>query len=176
MITLTSNYFRSVRRRRNLRVPLHSSRRELCPGAFVSSIRLTVRPQSVNLSSSPARVSSPVSLSYIVAHGVLRFCSSHAAPLSFLLPLYLSSAVAPHLPLPPHSPLPAPRRPAGPLPLPFPSMVERVGCWACAVAGCAGAGVHRSLAERALCARRGAHRARSRGGARGAGPDRQRRG
>jgi hypothetical protein len=43
-----------------------------------------------------------------------------------------------------------------------------VGCWAVAVAGCTGAGVHRAVAERALH-RRWAHRAWRRGGTHGVG-------
>jgi hypothetical protein len=48
-ITPASNYFRSVRRRQNPRVPLCSSCRELRPSAFDSSIRPTFCPQSANL-------------------------------------------------------------------------------------------------------------------------------
>jgi hypothetical protein len=54
--TRARNYFRSMRRRQNLRVPLRSSRRELCPGAIDSPIWSTIRPQSTNLCSAPARV------------------------------------------------------------------------------------------------------------------------
>jgi hypothetical protein len=135
--TPASNYFRSMHRRWNQRVPLHSSRRELCPGAFDSSIQPTVHPQSMNLSLAPVKVSSPVSLSSIVAHEVLRFCFSHATPLYSLFPLSLSLwRWRPLTPTPARSPLPLaaagfPARravpcacPAGPLP-PLPSMVER---------------------------------------------------
>jgi hypothetical protein len=44
--TLVSNYFKSMRRCRNQRVPLRSYHRELHPGAFNSSIRPLVRCQS----------------------------------------------------------------------------------------------------------------------------------
>jgi hypothetical protein len=74
--TPTSNYFRSVRRRRNLRVPLHSSRRELCPGGFDSSIRPTVHPQSMVLCLAPKRVvfsHEPPPLLYLGFLRVLRF-------------------------------------------------------------------------------------------------------
>jgi hypothetical protein len=82
MTTLASNYFRSMRRRRNPRVRLHLPCQDLRPGAFNSSIRPTVLHQSANLFSAPTRVSSPVSLSSIVVHGVLCFCFPRAAPLS----------------------------------------------------------------------------------------------
>jgi hypothetical protein len=54
--TPVSNYFRSVLHRRKPRVSLRSSHRGLSPGAFDSSIRSTVHPQSMNLYSTPARV------------------------------------------------------------------------------------------------------------------------
>jgi hypothetical protein len=82
--TPTSKYFRSVRCRRNPRVPLHSSRRELRPGAFDSSIRLTVHPQSTILCSAPARVvfsGEPPPLLYLVFLSFLRFPSVHGLPL-----------------------------------------------------------------------------------------------
>jgi hypothetical protein len=134
--TPTSKYFRSVRCRRNPRVPLHSSRRELRPGAFDSSIRLTVHPQSTILCSAPARVvfsGEPPPLLYLVFLSFLRFPSVHGLPLP---PLPSPGGDAPpspvscpaRLPSPPRQ-LPAPR-PVGlalyatpPLPLP-PSMVE----------------------------------------------------
>jgi hypothetical protein len=54
--TSVSNYFRSMRRRQNPRVPLRSPRRELRPGVFNLSIRPTVHPQSMNLCSVLVRV------------------------------------------------------------------------------------------------------------------------
>jgi hypothetical protein len=54
--TPVSNYFRSVHRQRNPRIPLCLSRRELRPGSFDSSIRLTIHPQSTILCSAPVRV------------------------------------------------------------------------------------------------------------------------
>jgi hypothetical protein len=51
--TPTTNHFRPVHRRWNPRVPPRSSRRELRPGAFNFSIRLTVRLQSANLCLAP---------------------------------------------------------------------------------------------------------------------------
>jgi hypothetical protein len=69
---MASNYFRSVRRRWNPRVPLCSSHRELRPDAFDSSIRPTVRTQSVFFSLAATRFFSPVSPSSIV--GPFRSC------------------------------------------------------------------------------------------------------
>jgi hypothetical protein len=54
--TPSSNYFQSVRRWWNPRLPLCLSRRDLRPSAFNSSIRHPVRRQSTNFSPAPARV------------------------------------------------------------------------------------------------------------------------
>jgi hypothetical protein len=53
--TPASNYFQSVRRWRNLRVSLHSSRRGLHLGTIDSLIRPLVRHQLTDFSSAPAR-------------------------------------------------------------------------------------------------------------------------
>jgi hypothetical protein len=55
MTTLTSNYFQSVRRWQNPRVQLRSSRQELRPGAFDSSIRPPIHRQSTDFSSALTR-------------------------------------------------------------------------------------------------------------------------
>jgi hypothetical protein len=121
--TPASNYFRSMNRRWNTRVPLHSSRLGLRPGAFYSSIRPTVHPQSTILCSAPARVvfsSEPPPLLYLGFLRVLHFPvrAGPASP-SSSLPRWR------HLPLP-HpqcGPLPQrrPVRPARPLRSPLPS-------------------------------------------------------
>jgi hypothetical protein len=80
--TPVSNYFRSVRRRWNPRVPLRLSRREIHPDAFDSSIRSTVHPQSTILCSALARVvfsGEPPPLLYLGFLRVLRF-PIHARP------------------------------------------------------------------------------------------------
>jgi hypothetical protein len=84
--TPTSNYFKSVHHRRNPRVPLRSSRREIRPDAFDSSTRPTVRPQSVFFSSTPVRLSFPVNPSSIVVHRVLHFLFPPHIPLSSIVP------------------------------------------------------------------------------------------
>jgi hypothetical protein len=87
--TPASNYFRSVRRRWNLRVPLRSYHRGICPGAFDSSIRLTVCPPISVFFSASARSPSPVSPSTIVVHEALlflRFLSVQRLPLPSLFP------------------------------------------------------------------------------------------
>jgi hypothetical protein len=94
--TPASNYFQFMHHQRNPRVLLCSPRRELRFGAFDSSIGPTVRPQSTFFST-PVRVSSPVSPSSIVAHGVFRFCFPQHNPLSSLLP---PAAPLPHAPPP----------------------------------------------------------------------------
>jgi hypothetical protein len=78
--TQASNYFWSVRRHRNPRVPLRSSRRELHPGAFDSSIRPTVRPESVNLCPAPARVLFSGEPSTNVVHRNFSFLSPPRSP------------------------------------------------------------------------------------------------
>jgi hypothetical protein len=80
-----------MRRRRNSRVPLCSSRRGLHLGAFDSSIRTMVHRQSAFFLSATARSSSPVSPSSIIAYEVLHFCLPCAAPLS---PLSISNGGA----------------------------------------------------------------------------------
>jgi hypothetical protein len=117
--TPVSNYFRSVHHRWNPRVPMCSSCQELCPGAFDSSIRPTVRPQSVDLSSALAMVSYAMSLSSIVAYGVLRFCFPHVA-LSLSPSLSLTDNGVLLRSSPPRRRLALPWPPS-----PFPSMVER---------------------------------------------------
>jgi hypothetical protein len=126
--TPASNYFQSMRRRRNPRVPLCSSRRELRPGAFDSSIRSIVHPQSKILCSATARVvfsGEPSPLLYLWFLHVLRFSSVQGLPLPHLL--------SPGGDTPP-SLVPPPRgggrtgRPAWPQRSPLPSsppMVER---------------------------------------------------
>jgi hypothetical protein len=76
-----------VRRRRNPRVPLRSSRRKLCPSAFDSSIRPTVHPQSTILCSAPARVVFSSESPALLYLGFLRFSvfpSMQCLPLSSL--------------------------------------------------------------------------------------------
>jgi hypothetical protein len=68
--TLVSNYFQSMSRRRNPRVPLRLSRRGLCLGAFGSSIESSNLRQSTNSSSAPARVFFPCEL----LHSCSLFC------------------------------------------------------------------------------------------------------
>jgi hypothetical protein len=84
--TPASNYFWFVRRRRNPRVPLRSSRRELRPGASNLSIRPPDLRESVKLSSALARWSSPVSPSTIVVHEAFCFFVSHSRRASLSLP------------------------------------------------------------------------------------------
>jgi hypothetical protein len=115
--TPASNYFWFVRRRRNPRVPLCSSRRELRPGASNLSIQPPDLRESVKLSSALARWSSPVSPSTIVVHEAFCFFVSHSRRASLSLP----SSPKWRCPLPLHFPTPA---------WPFPPAVATNGGWA----------------------------------------------
>jgi hypothetical protein len=106
--TPASSYFRSVCRRRNPRVPLRSSRRELRPGAFNSSIRPTVHPQSTNLCSTPVRVVFSVEPPPLLYLGFLCF-PVHTGPPSPFPHLPGGGAPSPQLP-PGAAPLPSLRR------------------------------------------------------------------
>jgi hypothetical protein len=96
-----------MRHRRNLRVLLRSSHRELRPGAFDSLIRPMVRPQSMKLSSTPARSSSEMSRPPLLHLWFLCFFVSHSHSASFSLPSTSSTvAPSPRVFLPTRSPLP----------------------------------------------------------------------
>jgi hypothetical protein len=124
VINPTSNYFRSVRRRWNPRVPLRLSHRELRAGTFYLSIRPTVHLQSTNLCSAPARV---------VFFGEPPPCCTEGFSVSlFLPPLTFPGGGAPTPSSPSNAPLPPDGRrrrlagsappcaaPSSPLPLPW---------------------------------------------------------
>jgi hypothetical protein len=134
-ITPVSNYFRSVRRQWNPRVPLRLPCQELRPGVFDSSIQPMVHLQSTILCSAPARVvfsGEPPPLLYL---GFLRFSifpsmqGPSPSPAATPLPLWLTAARPPHARGPPPA---APVRPADrlgpavqPPPLPSPSHGSR---------------------------------------------------
>jgi hypothetical protein len=107
--TPANNYFRSVRRWRNPRVPLCSSHQELRPGVFDLSIRPLVHRQSTDFFSAPAKF----------------VFSSEQTPL-FISPFFVFSTARsqPSLSLPsPYSPpwpSPFPPRPATVTPWPAP--------------------------------------------------------
>jgi hypothetical protein len=96
-----------VSRRRNPRVPLRSSHREIRLEAFDSSIRPTVHPQSVNLFLTLARVLFSSEPSTIVVHRNFLFLSLPRSPsLSSPYPLFPWRRRPP----PPPSPFPRGRR------------------------------------------------------------------
>jgi hypothetical protein len=103
---------------------MHSTHRELCPGAFDSSIRPPVHPQSVMMSSAPAKSSSPVSPSTIAVHEA--FYSSFSRPCMASLSLPSPSPVVVPLPLrfPPRRRCPRPRTPR-PCVCPSPQLLSR---------------------------------------------------
>jgi hypothetical protein len=123
-----------MHRRRNPRVPLCSSRQQLCLGAFDSSIRPMVRPQSTNLCSAPANFVFSGEPPPLLHLGFLCFSifSSMQGPLSLLSP---PPVAAPPPLLPPGGGSPARSHPVtagpvslppacGPLFSPLPPMVE----------------------------------------------------
>jgi hypothetical protein len=144
--TPVSNNFRSVREQPNPRVPLRSSRRELRPGAFDSSIQLTVHPQSMNLCSAPAKFVFSGETSQLLHLGFLRFSvfSSVQGPLS-LPSLRLAAAPLPlHFPPPDGAPSPSmaggddpsARAPLRPAPWPCPVAMPRARAAAGRLAPC----------------------------------------
>jgi hypothetical protein len=125
--TPASNYFRSVHRRWNSRVPLLLSHRGLRPGAFDSSIRSTVHPQSSILCSATARVvfsGEAPPLLYLGFFSCSSFSRLCRASLSLL---FSPPTIAPPPPCPPSAaPLPpggGRPRPAGSASAPPPSLL-----------------------------------------------------
>jgi hypothetical protein len=106
--TPASNYFQSVRRCRNPRVSLHLSRRELRLVAFDSSIRPSVRHQSMIFFSAPANSVFSCEPPSIVVHKVSPFfVPIRATPFSPLsLSLHGGGAPSPSFPAPRAAPPP----------------------------------------------------------------------
>jgi hypothetical protein len=98
-----------MRHQQKSRVPLHPFSRELRLGAFNLSIRPTVRRQSANLSSAPAKSSSPVSPPPLLHVGFSCFSDSCSRNTSPSLPSPSPAAVPPTVPFPlPGATLPSP--------------------------------------------------------------------
>jgi hypothetical protein len=95
--TPVSNYFQSMRRWQNPRVPLHSSRRELRPDAFDSSIRLLIRRQSTIFFLTPANFVFSRELAPLFSEPFLHFSPCVAAQFPSLF-----RTLSPHVPPPPH--------------------------------------------------------------------------
>jgi hypothetical protein len=118
--TSASNCFHSMRRWRNLRVPLRSSHRGIRPGAFDSSIGPPIRCKSTDFATAPASVFFSDEQTPLFLHPVFRFFSpwNPSPPLSHLLsPSHVRRSPLPSLLAPPAAGRAhLPTTPCGPVP------------------------------------------------------------